>query len=181
MEEFVLHLLPVGHQHRDEGVLLHHQQVIPANDHLAVSLCQGEGGVFRQLGDDLSGLTHHLVHLANFQVQRLVDLLRLLHGQPVLFHQLVHIQPVALGRRDAPGRGVGLFQVAQVLQLRHLVADGSRRDLQASAGHNGFGADRFRGLYVVFDDRAKDLFLALRQFHFSGLLWPFHSFSTQSS
>ena len=67
-EEFVLHLLAVGHEDGDERALFHHQQVIPGDGGLAVACGQGEGGVLGQLGDDLPGLGHHLVHLPDFQV-----------------------------------------------------------------------------------------------------------------
>ena len=179
-EELILHHLAIGHQHSDERRFLHHEQVIAGDGGFSGPLGQGKGGILGQLGDDLPRLRHHLVHFPDFEVESFVDLLGLLHGQPVLLHEFVHIQPVSLGRGNPSGGGMGLFQVTQGLQLRHLIADGGGGDLQAGADHNGFGAHRFGGLYVVFYHRAKDLFFALRQFHSQASFGLFYHFSTHS-
>ena len=81
-----------------------------------------------------------------------VDAFRLLHGELVLVHQLIDIEPVTLGGGDASGRGVRLFQIALLLQIRHVVADGCGGDVELGQVGHRLGADGLGGLDVAFDD-----------------------------
>ena len=50
-------------------------------------------GVVADLGEHLARPVNHPVQLLHAQVQGVVDALGLLHGEPVLTHELVHVQP----------------------------------------------------------------------------------------
>ena len=75
-----------------------------------------------------------------------LDLLERLHH-----HQAVDEEPVALRRRDASGRRVRARDVAQLLEVRHHVADRRRRQLEARLLRQHARADR-----LAFDDVALD-------------------------
>ena len=105
------------------------------------------------------------VQLPHLQVKRLIEPPGLLDRQAVIVHQLVDIDAVALGGGDPPCGGMGLLQQAQLLQVRHLVADSGRGDVQAGRGGHGLGAHRLRRLDIVFDDGAEDFFLPVAQVH----------------
>ena len=160
-DEPVTHDVRVGHHHDDESVALHHQQIEPPDGHAAQTGGEGEGGVIGELGHHPARLVQHPVQLPHPHGQGLVDALGLLEGELVLLHQLVDIEPVALGRRDAPGGGVGLFQQAHRLQIRHFVADGGGGYLHIDGGGDGLGTHRLRRLDVALDDGAENPFFAL--------------------
>ena len=162
-EELVLHHAAVRHHHGDEGGLVHQDQIKPPDGEPPGPLGEGEGGVVGELGHHASRLVDHLVQLPHFQVQRLVDLLCLLQAQPLLLHQLVDVQPVALGGGNPPGGGVGLLQIAQLRQLGQLVADGGGGDLYARQLRQRLGAHRLRRLDVAFHHGAQNFLLSLGQ------------------
>ena len=69
--------------------------------------------------------------------------------QRTALHELVDVEPVALGGGDPPGGGVGLLQISHLHQIRQLVADGGGAD---PAGHllsNGLGAHRLRRGHIA--------------------------------
>ena len=78
--------------------------------------------------------------------------LRLVAGrrQP---HELVDVEPVAPIGRDPAGRGVGVKEVALVLQLAHGVADRGRGHAEAEPAGDRLAPGRLRGLDVGLDDR----------------------------
>ena len=79
--------------------------------------------------------------------------------------RLVDVKPIGLGRGDPSGRDVGLFQIAQLLQLTHLVSDGSGRNRLFKTVGQGLGAHGFGGTDVALDDRLEDPSFAFGQFH----------------
>ena len=92
-----------------------------------------------------------------------VDLLGLGQTQALLFHQLVDIEPVALGGGHPPGGGVGLLQVAQLHQVRQLIADGG--GAHAHLGGDGLGAHRLRRGHVILHHGLQYLLFPLTEFH----------------
>src|SRR5439155_22313587 len=58
--------------------------------------------------------------------------------------------------RGAAGRGVGVGQVPELFERRHLVADGGGRDYQGVVVGDGLAADRLPGPDVLLDDRLED-------------------------
>ena len=102
-------------------------------------------------------------------MHRLVDPLRLLHGQLVLFHQLVHIEPVASRGGDASGGGVGLFQIPHLLQGRHLVSDGGRGTIQLGKVSDDLGTYRFGRFNVMLHYRTENALSALGHVHLGRL------------
>ena len=86
-----------------------------------------------------------------------LDRLALAGGQRLDLRQPVDEQPVALVGGDPAGGGVRLRDVALVLEHRHVVADGGRRDAEVVPIDQRLGADRLAGGDVVGDDRAEHL------------------------
>ena len=117
------------------------------------------------VGDNFTRLINHLIQLCHLDVQRFIDSLGLLEGELVLLHQLIDIHPIARGRGDATGGGVGLLQQTELLQIGHLITNGGGGHIQAGQLQNGFGAYRFGCLNVAFHHSAQNTFLALGQFH----------------
>ena len=74
----VAYHIGVGHDHNDEGVAVHHQQVEAPNGDPVAPGGQGKGGVAGELGNDPPGLIDDLVQLPHFHVQRLIESLGLL-------------------------------------------------------------------------------------------------------
>ena len=85
-------------------------------------------------------------------------------GEPLALHQLVDIQPVALGGGHPPGGGVGLLQIAQLRQVRQLVADGGGADAAHLRG-DGLGTHRLCGTDVVLHHHFQYLLFPVREFH----------------
>ena len=109
VDKLVSHHRVVGHYHGDKGVFLYHQQVVPLYRHPLFGLGHGKDGVVADLGEHLARPVDHPVQLLHFQVQRVVDALGLLHGELVLTHELVDVEPVAHGGGNPSGRSVGLL------------------------------------------------------------------------
>ena len=70
---------------------------------------------------------------------------------------LVDVHPVGLVGRHPAGRGVGLAQVALLLEHRHLVADGRRGHADGGVRGDVGRPDRLSGLDVLPDDGPEDL------------------------
>ena len=98
-------------------------------------------------------------------MHRLVDPLRLLHGQLVLFHQLVHVEPITGRGGNASGGGVGLFQIPHLLQGRHLIPDGGGGTIQLGQVCDDLGAYRLSRLNVMLHYRPEDPFPAFGHVH----------------
>ena len=101
-DQLVLHHAAVRHHHGDEGVVLHHQQIVPLHRHPIFGGRGGEHRVVADLGEDFARPVDDPVQLLHLYVQRVVDALGLLHGQPVLAHELIDVQPVAQRGGDPP-------------------------------------------------------------------------------
>ena len=125
----------------------------------------GIGRVAHQGGSHLPRPSHHLIDLLHPAAQSGGDLLGLLACDGLVLHELVDIQPVALGRRDTPGGGVGLLQIAHLLQVRQLVAHGGGADLAGHPLHNGLGADGLGRLDVALGDDLQYLLFSICHFH----------------
>ena len=165
LDELVFDNFIVGHDHQNEASGTGHDDVEPLNCGGIGCGGHGHGGQIGHFGDHLAHLGDDLIHFLHFQFQRLVQTLGLIHAQPIILHQLIHIQPVAGRGGDASGRGVGLLQQAHLGQVRHLVADGGGTAVNAGHGGQSLGADRLSGLDIMIHDGAEDFFLSLRQFH----------------
>ena len=160
MHQFILHLVAAQQRHDDEGVGVHVEQ-IEALDGVGRLRAQRQRGVVGHVRRELSHVVHHPVHLLDLQLQPAVDLLGLLHAELVLFHQLVDVEAVTLGRRDTAGTGVGLLQIAEARQLGQLVADRGGADVQPALFHQQLAAHRLCRGDVLVDDRGQDLLFSL--------------------
>ncbi len=72
-------------------------------------------------------------------------------------HQAVDEEPVALRRRNAAGRRVRARDVAQLLEVRHHVADRRRRQLEARLLRQHARADRLPVDDVALDERLQQM------------------------
>ena len=155
--------LVAEHQHRDEALGLHPQQLKALDAEIALSGGGHVGGVIHEAAHGLARLAQQPVQLLHLQVEGIVDLLGLGQAQALALHQLVDIEPVALGGGHPPGGGVGLLQIAQLHQIRQLVADGG--GAHAHLGGNGLGAHRLRRGHVILHHGLQDLLFSLTEFH----------------
>ena len=131
VEQLALHPAVVGHHHGDKAGLVHAQQVVAPDRDALPARRHRVGGVADNGGRRLTGLGDDGVQLPHLAAQGRVDLGRLLVGHAAPLHQLVDVQPVAPGGGDPARRGVGLLQVAQLHQVRQLVADGGGAETAA--------------------------------------------------
>jgi hypothetical protein len=74
------------------------------------------------------------------------------YGEVVLAHELRNIELECDGGRDPAGTSVGLFEVTQVFEPDHFVANGSRRDAEIVFFVERFGAYCLAGTGVLFDN-----------------------------
>ena len=164
-QELTLHPAVAGHHHQNAVSLVYRQQLeAPEGE-----LCPPGGGhigrVAHQGGNRPARLNQQPVQLLHFQLEGLVDLLRLRQGEALLLHQLVDVEPVALGRRHPPGGGVGLLQVAQLRQVGQLVADGGGADAAPHLGGDGLGPHRLGSADVVLHHHFQYLPFSVRKLH----------------
>ena len=80
-------------------------------------------------------------------------------------HDLVEVKAEGLGRGNAAGRGMRLFQVAGFGQVGHKVADGGRGQAQGALLGHGTRTDRQRRGDVGLDDGGQDFPFAIWQRH----------------
>ena len=153
------------HHHGDKAALADGDELEPLHGGDRPVIGHGVGGVAHKAGYHLPGLTDDLIHLLHLAGQGIVDLGRLLRRQSLALHQLVDVQPVALGGRHTSRGGVGLLQIAQLHQIRQLVADGGGADLAGHLFHDGLGAHRLGGVDVAFHHDLQYLLFAVCQFH----------------
>ena len=119
-----------GHQDEQHPPVRDRHQ-LQVREHLLVSRGAGHhrGGVVRHAGERLGNAHGQIVHLMKPPVKAAVDELRLLLAQRQGPQHLIDVQAVGLVRWDASGGGVRGVEVAQLLQVAHLVADGGRGEL----------------------------------------------------
>ena len=102
-------------------------------------------------------------------MERLVDLAGFLHAQPLLFHQFIDIQTIALGGGHSSSGGVGLLQITQLRQIGQFIANGGGGHIQVKLLLKGFGTHRFCGLDIAFHHGLQNFLFALSQRHRSHL------------
>ena len=168
-QQLALHPVVAQHHHHNAASLIHRQQIKAAGRYLLLARGGHIGGIVHEGADRPARLGDHPVQLLHLQLEGLVDLLRLGNGKPLALHQLVDVQPVPLGGRYPSGGGVGLLQIAQLHQIRQLIADGGRADLAAHFVGDAPGAYRLGGLDIVFHHNFQYLLFSVRQFHKSHL------------
>ena len=122
MHELVLNGI-VSEKNNDYESVRVNVEKIKALDRRSARRAERERRVAGELTGELSGVAHELIELLHFLAQPGVDRLGLLDGNPLPLHELVHIEPIALRRGDAPRACVRLLKIAERRQLRKLVAD----------------------------------------------------------
>jgi hypothetical protein len=104
-----------------------------------------------------------LVELARRIAELVVNTPLFVVGQFLGLHQAVDVGAVTGVRRNAPGRGVRLHQVAARLELRHLVTHGCRADSEVIFLGERLGTDGLCGRDILVDYRREDIGLALSE------------------
>ena len=155
--------LVAEHQDRDEALGLHPQQLKALDGKAALPGGSHVGGIVHIAADGLARLTKKAVELLHLQAECVVDLLSLGDGKALALHELVDVEPVALGGRHPPGGGVGLLQIAQLHQIRQLIAHGG--GAHAYLRGDGLGTHRLRGRHVILHHGLQYLLFPLTELH----------------
>ena len=156
----------VAHHHdHDAALFIHRQQLEAAGGNAALSGGGHIGWIIHKAADGPARLRDDPVKLLHLDLKGLVDFLRLRDGEPLAFHQLVDVQPVALGGGDPSRGGVGLLQIAQLHQIRKLVANGGGGNAAAHFRSDGLGANRLGGADVILHDNFQYLLFPVSQVH----------------
>src|SRR3546814_18231006 len=103
--------------------------------------------------DLTGGVIEHLLELAVRGLEERPHLLSVGSSQCSGLAEVVDEEPVALLGRDPPGAGVGLAEVALVLEGRHVVAHGGRGHLHVGRLHDVRGPHRLGGVAVRSEER----------------------------
>jgi hypothetical protein len=133
-----------------------------AADHRCLGLrADHDRSIAREPREQVGGLVEHLLEAAVGGLEEVADLLgdRLVDAGSRR-GQSVDEEPVALVGRDPPRRGVGLHEVALLLEHRHLVAHRGRRHADAGRVGDVGRPDRLRGRDVLLHHGAEDGCLA---------------------
>ena len=86
-----------------------------------------------------------------------LDRLPLRLGEIAELHQRIDEKPQAQFGRQPPGRGMRRVDQAELLEVRHHVADRGRRQRHGDQARNVARADGFAGRQIALDDLAKDI------------------------
>ena len=164
-QQLAFHLAVRQHHHGDEAALVHGDQLKAPHGGGGFVVRHGVSRIAHKGRDHLARPGHDLVRSRQLLGQRGVELFLLLPAQGPALHQLVDIQPVALGGGDPSGGGVGLFQIAHLRQVRQLVADGGGTDLAGHSLGDGLGAHRLRRRHIFLHHDLQYLFFSIGQFH----------------
>ena len=176
MKHRVLDHIAFHHDHRQDLMVIHPGQL---NEFQLIPMIERRRYHCRIICIRCQKLRHML--------KKVLHLVFLLHKQPfevihlsvLLLQHTVHIQTVALIRRNTSGRGMGLDDIAKLFQIRHLVPDRSRTQIQIRVLGNRPASHRLSRFQVVPDDRMQDLHFPLIQFSFHLTVTPFRVVSTQ--
>ncbi len=120
-----------------------------------------DGQVAGESGEQAGGLLDHVAQVARGFAELVADAAGVVLGEGLGLQQPVDVGAVAGVGGDAAGRGVRLDQVAERLQLGHLVADRRRGDAQVVLLRERDRADRFRRVDVLVHDGRQDEGLSL--------------------
>jgi len=125
----------------------------------------GEGALTIQMDYDASGISIRNA-LLQLCIETAVDLLRLLQAELLLFHKLIDIHSVAYGSGHTAGRGMGLFEVAHIHQLRKLIADCGRGAAEPRILRDGLAAYRLCCADIFIHDGSQYLLFSFTYSHF---------------
>ncbi len=99
-------------------LFIYPQQVKAGNGKLSPPRRQRIHRILRKMRNHLPGPGQNPIQFLQLHLQGPVDALRFLRRQLLAFHQFVDVKPVALRRRDAPGRSVRLFPDSPALPVQ---------------------------------------------------------------
>ena len=154
-----------GHDHHQHQLALLHADNLVAGHHIShIARAECQSGVVRHGRRQPHGFLQNGIQFRLTGAQRGFQLRNLVGGHIVFFNEGIHIEAVARLAGNAPCGGVGLFQIAHLLQLRHLVADRSRRKGDLLILHQILAAYRLAHLDMCLDNRFQDLFFPVAQF-----------------
>ena len=136
-----------------------------AHRRVAAAGGRGHGGQPGHTGEHLGGLLQQAFRVVHRAGEVAVNVALLLLADRLSLHQLVDIQAVAQMGGHPAGRGVGLLQKAQLHELGHLIADGSRRYGKVKRLTQRFGADRLACFHIRVHNGRQYLAFSFSQFH----------------
>ena len=84
-----------------------------------------KGGKVGNVGKGRRNILNNVIQLSDFVEHGPAHLLDFSSSHPITFHQAVNIEAKSLTGRNPTGRGMRLYQKAHLLQIAHLVSNGS--------------------------------------------------------
>src|SRR5581483_10669812 len=140
-------------EHHDAGA---HVDELDAEDRLLPhSGGNGQPRVLGHPGKQKGRALQHLLEVAHRLREEPRERATLRVAEPPARRKRVDIPAVPQIGRDPAGRGVGMGEVAELLERGHLVADRRGRDPQAGALGNRLAADRLARPDEILHDRAE--------------------------
>ena len=166
MHQFGFHGVVGEHQHDDEGICIHIDEVKTLDRH-GGSRRERQGRIIRDLRRETADAADGVVQFLELGVEAAVDLLRLFEGILLLLHQLVDIQAIAHRGRNPASGGMRLFQISQSNQLRQFVPDGGRGAAESGVLCQMLAAHRLGRADVFIHNRRQYSFFPFADAHLS--------------
>ena len=163
----------LGRQHDERPLPLDRDEIDPLEPRVLERGREDDRGVVGQLGELRRRRLQEVVDLAPGARDLALEPERLPAAELDAPHQAVDVVPVRLVRRHAPRRGVGLAEVAHLLEVGHGVPDRRRREPQRVLLRQLAGADGLRRDGVLEQQGLEDLPRAVAQ-----LVWAHHGLPT---
>ena len=123
------------------------------------------GGVMRHARKRFRDSRAQLLHLIDAVIEAALDKRGFFLAERHRVNHPVHIKAICFIGGDPPGRGMRGIEIAKLLQVAHLIADGGRGELLFIFSGNRSGADRQRGHDVVVNDRLQNAILTINEIH----------------
>ena len=114
----------IRHDDDQRGCIRHRYELNRANLRHFPRRRQYHGGVACQGGKHLCGVVYHILHLMHPPQKMSLDRRVAIRRNAPRLQQLIDIEPIRFCGRDASRGDMRLIEVAQFLQIAHLIADG---------------------------------------------------------
>ena len=154
----------IRHDDQQRAAPRHADQVQAAHPQIALPGGQHQGGVVGQVAERLRAQGDDVLHIVHAGGKIPADAFALILAQS-RGQQRIHIQAVGFIAGHAPGRHVRLDQVAHLLQVGHLIADGGAGYAQAAAFADGAAAHGGVGQDEILHDDLQDALFAIIEVH----------------
>ena len=155
-EHPVLHLAGLVHQHGQRASLAQIDELDMVQP-LGPLRRHHQAGMAREARQQAARALEALFKRGARPGRKRLDIGALALGEPARLHDAVHEEAQAAVGRQPPGGGMGREQEAQLLEVRHHVADRGRRERPAELARERTRADRFARLHPGIHDQPEDL------------------------